>query len=157
MAYKKKTWSEKLNNSKDLPKVIKIEGKMSKHWGTGTLVVPAPMEVNDLMKQVPKGKLITINEIRESLAKKHKATIGCPITTGIFSCIAARVADEEIGKGKKNVTPYWRTLKSDGTLSEKYPGGTQAQKSLLEAEGHKIVPKGKKWVVRDFKKSLAKI
>ena len=76
MGKKKKSWSEKLNDSKDLPKVVEIEGKMSKKWGEGTCIIPAPLEVNEIMGKVPKGKLITINEIREILAKKHKATFG---------------------------------------------------------------------------------
>ena len=62
-------------NSKDLPRVEKIDKKKSKRWGTGTFVIPAPIEVDEIMRKVPKGKLITIAEIRQILAKKHKATI----------------------------------------------------------------------------------
>ena len=91
---KKTSWQEKLADSKDLPRVEKIDEKKSKRWGTGTFVIPAPIEVDEIMRKVPKGKLITINEIRQILAKKHNATIGCPITTGIFSWIAANAADE---------------------------------------------------------------
>jgi alkylated DNA nucleotide flippase Atl1 len=154
---KKKTWSEKLQDSKGLPKVEKITGKMSKRWGTGTVVIPAPMEVNEIMRKVPEGKLTTINDIRAVLAKKHKATIGCPITTGIFAWVAANAAEEERAKGEKDITPYWRVLKAGGVINEKYPGGVDAQKKLLEKEGHKIVQKGKKHVVSDYEKSLAKI
>ena len=57
-----------------------------------------------------------INQIREKLAKRHKATIGCPITTGIFASIAARAAAEELAEGKKHITPYWRTLKIKGEI-----------------------------------------
>jgi hypothetical protein len=80
-----KSWSEKLKDDKDLPKIERITDKMSKKWGTGTVVIPAPIEVDDIMERVPKGKLTTINEIRATLAKKHNAIIGCPITTGIFA------------------------------------------------------------------------
>ncbi len=76
MAYKKKSWREKLADSKDLPRVEPIPEKMSAQWGTGTLVIPAPVEVDEIMKRVPEGKLITVNEIRGILAKKHGATIG---------------------------------------------------------------------------------
>jgi len=31
---KKKSWSEKLRDSRDLPKVKEIAGKMSKRWGS---------------------------------------------------------------------------------------------------------------------------
>lgn len=76
MGYKKKTWTEKLNDDKDLPRVVEINEKMSKAWGTGTCVIPAPREVNEIMRMVPKGRVITINQIRSVLAKRHKASIG---------------------------------------------------------------------------------
>ncbi|HMJ89771.1 MAG TPA: hypothetical protein VK530_08135 [Candidatus Acidoferrum sp.] len=77
----RKSWREKLADSKELPKVAKIEGKLSTRWGTGTMVVPAPTEVDDLMRCVPKGKLTTINELCGALAKKHGVNIARPITT----------------------------------------------------------------------------
>ena len=154
MPTKKKSWMEKLADSKDLPKVEKITDKMSKRWGTGTVVVPAPMEVDEMMRKVPDGKLATINEIREALAKKHRATIGCPMTTGIFAWIAAHAAEEQRQEGEKDITPYWRTLKSGGVINAKYPGGVEGQKKLLEREGHKVVQKGKKCIVADYEKTL---
>ena len=150
----RKSWQEKLADSKDLPKVIEINEKMSKRWGTGTCIIPAPKEVDEIMRKVPKGKLITINEIREILAKKHGASIGCPITTGIFAWVAAHAAVEATLEGKKNTTPYWRTLKTGGIINEKYPGGVQDQKKFLEKEGHKVVPKGKNSIVVDYEKCL---
>jgi alkylated DNA nucleotide flippase Atl1 len=151
----KKTWCEKLQDSKDLPRVEKITRGMRRKWGTGTIVIPAPMEVDNLMKEVPKGKLTTINHIREALAKKHNATIGCPITTGIFASIAAHAAEEEKQKGLSSITPYWRTLKAGGVINEKYPGGAEEQSRLLTKEGHKVAQKGNKCVVVGYEKSLA--
>jgi len=153
----RKSWTEKLKDSKDLPKVEKITDKMSKRWGTGTVVIPAPTEVDEIMRRIPEGKIITINEIRATLAKKHKATIGCPITTGIFAWVAANAAEEQRQKGKSSITPYWRTLKTGGIINPKYPGGVEAQKKLLEKEGHKVVQKGKRHIVIDYEKSLAKL
>ncbi len=157
MPKKRKSWQEKLADSKGLPKVEKITDKMSNRWGTGTVVIPAPKEVDEIMKKVPKGKLIAINGIREKLAEKHGATIACPITTGIFAWVAAHAAEEAAAEGKKNITPYWRTLKTGGVINEKYPGGVDAQKKLLEKEGHKVIQKGKKYVVVDFEKYLVKL
>ena len=157
MPTRKKSWTEKLADSKDLPKVEKITEKMSKRWGTGTVVIPAPMEVDEMMRRVSQGKLATINEIRSALAKKHRATIGCPFTTGIFAWIAANAAEEEREKGKENITPYWRTLKAGGVINPKYPGGVEGQKKLLEKEGHKVIQKGKKYIVADYEKSLIKL
>ncbi len=156
MGYKKKSWREKLADSKGFPRVEPITEKMSMRWGTGTIVIPSPTEVDEIMKRVPNGKLITVNEIRSTLAKKHGATIGCPITTGIFAMIAAHAAREELEEGKTGVTPYWRTLKSDGAINPKYPGGTEEQKARLESEGHKVIRKGKKYLVEGYEKHLIK-
>ena len=156
MAKMRKSWQEKLADSKDLPRVVEITGKMSKRWGTGTVVIPAPIEVDEIMKKVLKGKLITINQIREIVARKHGATIGCPLTTGIFARIAAEAAEEAAAEGKKDITPYWRTLKAGGELNPKYPGGVEAQATHLREEGHTIeLSKGKKPPrVKDFEKAL---
>ena len=127
---------------------------MRKRWGTGTIVIPAPKEVDEIMKKVPRGRLTTINEIRARLAKKHGATIGCPITTGIFAWIAAHAAKEAAEAGEKDLNPYWRTLKTGGIVNEKYPGGVEAQKKTLEEEGHRFIQKGKQVRVLDFEKYL---
>lgn len=156
MASKKKSWQEKLHNSKDLPKVVQLDVRQVKKWGKGTMAIPSPMEVNGFMKNVPAGKIITINKIRQKLAQKHKASIGCPITTGIFAWIAAHAAEEAAMQGEKNITPYWRTLKEGGVINEKYPGGIEKQVGLLKSEGHQIIQKGNKWIVEDWEKSLVK-
>lgn len=153
----RKSWREKLADDKGLPKVGKITGKMRTWWGTGTMVIPAPIEVDAIMKKVPAGKLITINEIRELLAKRHKVDIACPITTGIFAWIAAHAAAEEEADGKKGITPYWRTLKTGGDLNPKYPGGVAALQMRLEAEGHRVIAKGKRLRVADYETRLAKL
>lgn len=150
----RKTWQQKLADAKGLPRVEPITSRMSRRWGSGTVVIAAPVEVDSLMKRVPSGKVTSINELRAALAKKHNATIACPITTGIFAWIAAYAAEESAAAGAKRITPYWRTLKSGGELNPRYPGGVQAIRRHLTAEGHKIVRRGSKYFVADFEKSL---
>ena len=159
MAKAKKTWQEKLDDDQGLPKVEPITDKMSQRWGTGTVCIPAPREVNEIMRRVPRGRLITINLIREIVAIKHGATIGCPITTGIFAWVAAHAAEEAAARGETDITPYWRTLKSGGELNEKYPGGTESQAARLQAEGHTIEPaKGKRPPrVKDYEQALVEV
>jgi alkylated DNA nucleotide flippase Atl1 len=149
---KRLSWSEKLDRDEGFPKVVPIGPSMTAQWGTGTMVIPAPREVDEIMKRIPAGKLITINEIRAVLARRHGATIGCPMTTGIFAWIAANAAAERRGPG---TTSYWRTLKTGGFLNEKYPGGVSAQKSKLEEEGHRVIQRGKRYVVADYENCLA--
>jgi hypothetical protein len=59
-------------------------------------------------------------------------------------------------EGKKDITPYWRTLKVGGALNEKYPGGVETQAARLQAEGHTIeMGKDKKpRKVKDFEQAL---
>jgi 6-O-methylguanine DNA methyltransferase, DNA binding domain len=143
--YQRKSWREKLADSKGLPRVTEVTGKMIKRFGMGTLVIPAPMEVDELMRRVPKGRVTTINELRQALAHKHRTDFACPMVTGIFAWIAAHAAEEAATEGKKRITPYWRTLKANGELNTKYPGGAAAQAKRLRAEGVAIEPgRGKK-------------
>lgn len=150
----KKSWREKLADNKGLPKVAGITGAMSKRWGTGRMVIPAPLEVDGLMRQVPKGRLATINELRAVLAVRHRASLACPITTGIFSWIAAHAAAEAAAEGAKRITPYWRILKTGGEINPKYPGGVKGISRRLRAEGHQVIQKGKRFLVRDYQRAL---
>jgi|SRR5271170_4081547 len=155
MAAKRKTWREKLADDKGFPKVCVIDAAKSKRWGTGTFGIPAPKEVDELMRRMPKGKLTTIDQLRQTLATRHGATIACPITTGIFAWIAAHAAAEAQAAKEKNTTPFWRTLKTGGELNPKYPGSIPLLKKKLSAEGHKVKQKGKRFFVEKFDKSLA--
>jgi hypothetical protein len=164
VAYRKKTWKEKLEDHPDLPKILKFDpkfpcgkalAKMGSKRGDSVVLAPGPA-VDRIMKGVPKGKLITLDGICRRLARMYEVDYCCTLTTGIFVMTAARAAEDLREKGRKRVTLYWRTLKMDGVLNEKYPGGAVAQKRRLEEEGHKILRKGKRCVVEDWSKSVVK-
>jgi len=138
MAYQRKTWREKLADDKGLPRVFQIQPRQQKRWGKGTMAIPAPREVDALIRKIRKGRTATVNDLRIAVAKKHRATIGCPITTGIFSWIAAHAAAEDETAGRKRITPWWRVLKEGGKLNPKFPGGIAEQTRRLRAEGHTI-------------------
>jgi alkylated DNA nucleotide flippase Atl1 len=150
----KKTWREKLADDKGLPKVCDVRAGRGVRSGEGRMVIAAPREVDALMRQVPKGRVVTINELRAALAKKHQADFTCPITTGIFSWIAAHAAAEDESEGKKRITPFWRTLKMGGEVNPKYPGGVVALTKRLRMEGHQIITKGKRTLVAHYEKKL---
>ncbi len=124
--------------------------------GHGKMLIPRPIDVDALMRKVEKGKLVTVDQIRARLAKDCLADFTCPLTTGIFMRIAAEAAEEDLKRGEKRITPYWRVVKADGSLNEKFPGGVAAQATHLKEEGHTILPaKGKKPPkVKDFEKVL---
>ena len=154
---KRKSFREKLTDDKDLPVVKEIPPQVAARWGVeGTMVIPAPREVDALMRRVPRGRVTTVNRIRAALAAKHGTTIACPVTTGIFASIAAHAAAEDEAEGRARVTPYWRLLKEGGELNPKYPGGLAGQKKRLTAEGHKVVAQRKRMFVAEFERRLAK-
>lgn len=154
MANIKRTWRDKLFAKDALPKIETVSDKTNTHRGSETMVIPAPVEVDQIMWMVPRGKLITINKIREVIARRHEASTACPVATGMSAWIAAQAAAEDEAEGRNRVTPYWRTLKKDGELNPSYPGGLEEQKARLEAEGHLIVRKGRKLIVQDYECAL---
>lgn len=154
----RKSWKEKLHNQ-DHSKIIEIPARMAKRFGSGTMLIPKPLDVDALIKKAGRGKLLTVSEIRSKLARDNKVDTTCPLTTGIFVRIAAEAAEEELREGKKRVTPYWRVIRDDGSLNEKFPGGVNAQAKRLKEEGHSISPgRGNRPPkLQDFEKSLTRL
>ena len=136
----KKDFNAMLNDSKDMPKVqIITDEKSIEKYGGDRMYFAPPIACDEVMKKIPYGKLITVGEIRDYFARKSGADFTEPITAGIFVSIAAWASYQ------RNIdeTPYWRTLKANGELNPKYPGGVESQKKLLESEGHTIIQKGR--------------
>jgi len=158
----KKTWQEKLRDKASLPKVLRLKKsfpcynavhKMGAKVGDRVVLANAS-EVVEIMKQVPRGRLTTIVEICKKIAKQHRVKACCSLTTGIFIMTAANAAEEAKKEGKSLGIPYWRTLKADGFLNPKYPGGQEGHRKLLEREGLRVVRKGNNLLVEDFQEHL---
>lgn len=150
----KKDFNAMLHDSKDMPKFQTITDRKSiEKYGGSTMYFAPPIDYDRVMRQVPPGKVITVGKIREHFAKLNGADFTEPITAGIFVSIAAWASYQRSG----DETPYWRTLKANGELNEKYPGGAALQKEKLEAEGHTILQKGRKnirYYVKDYESAL---
>lgn len=151
---KKKDFNKMLKDNKDMPKIITItdEQSIKKYGGTKMFFAP-PIAYDEVMKKIPYGKLITVGEIRKYFAKQNRADFTDPITAGIFTSIVAWASDQR----DHDETPYWRTLKNNGELNTKYPGGIELQKKKLTQEGHTIIQKGRtniKYYVKDYEKSM---
>ena len=156
MAKGAKSWREKLENpGQGLPKVVTGPPKWEKRFGGRRVLVATPLLVSGVIQKVEPGKLITLGQIREHLAEDFQADATCPLTTGIFMRIVSEVAEEDLRIGKQKVTPYWRVVRSDGSLNEKFPGGARAQAARLRKEGHAIEEgRGKRLRVKDFGRAL---
>ncbi|MFQ8667099.1 MGMT family protein [Anaerostipes caccae] len=150
----KKDFNKMLYEDKGMPKIQIVTDEVTiKRYGGERMYFAPPVTYDEVMKKIPCGKVITVGAIRDYLAKKNDADFTDPITAGIFVSIAAWASCQR----SENETPYWRTLKARGELNPKYPGGIEAQKERLEAEGHTIVQRGRKnikYYVQDYENVL---
>jgi len=153
----KKSWREKLAAYKHLPQIKPIPEKMRKRHGEGTILIPHPLEVDAAIKCLQEHQLATITQISNSLAQGHGTTIGCTVTTGIFAWIVAHAAHEAELDGEVKFAPYWRLIKAGGELNPKYPGGIENLIPRLEAEGHTVVQKGRRFFVENYEQKLIKV
>lgn len=147
----RKDFNAMLRDSKDMPKIQIITDQASiKRYGGERMYFAPPMAYDAIMKRVPAGQVITTGNIRDYLARQNGADFTEALSAGCFVSIAAWASHQRQGEAP---TPYWRTLKAGGELNPKYPGGVQAQKEKLEAEGHIILTRGRsniKYFVKDY-------
>ena len=150
----KKDFNAMLHDSKGMPRMQEITdaASIAKYGGRRMLLAP-PLDYDALMRQVSPGRLTTVGLLRQQLAERYGADFTDPITAGIFVSIAAWAAAQR----GDDAFPWWRTLRAEGELNPKYPGGIAAQQALLEAEGHRIVRRGRtnlRYYAADYRQYL---
>lgn len=153
------TWHDKLEEfHPNHGKILPVPARMRSSVGAGTMVIPKPLDVEAAMRSVKRGRLMTQSQLRDRLAKKGGADYACPLTTGIFVRVVAEAAEEDARAGKKRITPYWRTIRDDGSLNEGFPGGAAAQAARLRAEGFRIQRsvRSRKVRVKDYEQALVR-
>jgi len=150
----KKDFNAMLQDSKDMPKLqIVTDPKTIEKYGGSRMFFAPPLAYDALMRRVPAGRVVTVGSLRDYLARQSGADFTEPITAGIFVSIAAWASYQR----PDDPTPYWRTLKANGELNAKYPGGIEAQREKLEAEGHTVIQKGRtniRYYVKDYENAL---
>jgi len=147
----KLTWSEKM-------KEVKGDMEKKKMTNKGLMYISSPREIENIIRKIPKGKLITTEIVIKNITSKNKVDFTCPLTSGIFISICANYAEEEIEKGvsKDKVVTYWRVIKPKGFLYDKYLGTKSKQEKYLKEEGYKLIDSGTKKgkMVKDYDKFL---
>jgi alkylated DNA nucleotide flippase Atl1 len=138
----KKPWAEKMKYPAE-PVIEVLNEQKGPAYLAGRMLIGTPMAIDEIVKGIPKGELMTAGKLRAIMADKFNADYACPMTTGIFLRIAAEYANEQMNNGVKSVTPFWRVIRDDGSLIDKLPGGIEHQAELLAKEGFTFVPKGK--------------
>lgn len=150
-------WRKKMERPAQPQIVEQVPANGPKSFGTGSMVIVTPMLIDGLVRQIPLGELTTIGELRKKFAQQFETDTTCPLTTGIFLRIVAENAEEERNNGRADITPYWRVVRDDGTMIDKFPGGIPQQAENLKNEGFEILVTGRrgtKLVVNNFKSHL---
>ncbi len=138
-------------------KAFPIPPAMRRSLGEGTMIVPRPLDVEAMMRVPRKGKVITTGEIRRALARRADVDACCPLTTGIFARLAAEAAEEDAAAGRKRVTPWWRTVRDDGSMNDRFPGGGLVQARRLRREGVQFAPGKGKLRIRDLERRCTSV
>ena len=139
------TFREKILSKHDLPKIKKAP----KTWGGGSMLIPHPASVMNLIDLIPKKQILDIVTFRSILALQHDVDICCPLTTGIF--VKHVVQGYQEGSIR---TPYWRVFKAKGELDEKFPGGIDSHKDQLICDGLSVIQKRNKHYVETYRDFL---
>lgn len=143
----KKSWRSKIENTHP-PKIEEIPPNWEKSMGKGMMVIANPKLFKDVVEMIPRGHVVTMSDIRAKFAHDFKVQGCCPLTTGIFLRIVAEAAEEARDEGReKDICPYWRVVRDDGSFIEKFPGGPAAQIEKLQAEKIPVHQVKKKLVV----------
>jgi len=109
-----KTWSEKFNDPRPhqvKPAPLDIAGMKKGE----IMLIPSPKIIDAFIRTIPKGIGMDVPTLRKKLAKKYKAQVTCPITTGFHLRAVAENALEAKAHGAKlaEITPFWRVLDQD--------------------------------------------
>lgn len=149
-----KDFNAMLRDSKDMPRIqILTDPASIRRYGGERMYFAPPIAYDAAMRRVPRGRLATVGAIRAWFARQAGADFTDPITAGIFVSIAAWASEQRA----EDPTPYWRTLKANGELNPKYPGGVEAQRAKLEAEGHTVLCRGRtnlRYYVQNYEAAL---
>jgi hypothetical protein len=136
MAYKRKTWHEKMNTGME-PEVKKVDKKFADIPGGATMLIATPEIVDTYIRNIPEGTRTSLQQMRKDLAAEYHAEYCCPVTSGIFLRIVAEAAHEDhlAGKPLKKITPFWRMMDGKAPVVKKLTFGTGFIKEQCVKEG----------------------
>ncbi len=119
-----KTAVEKLQSAGPA-QVHVLDAKKAARFRADSMLIPSPWELRDAIEAIPKGEVRTMKQVRQQLADAANAGVTCPMVAGIFWRLLAEVYPE---------LPWWRVT-ADGKPNPKLPGGAEAHRAKLAAEG----------------------
>lgn len=113
-------------------KIVSIPQKMEKYYGKGTMLHPELDRVRELVNQIPRGKVATIDLLAKKMADDVGADVTCPMRTGNAIKRLAGDFHEELN----DPTPFWRVIRTDKALVK--TGAYDFCAAKLEEEGFEL-------------------
>lgn len=104
-------WTQKLHANPE-PEIRPMpKDRIGLHKGDLCLL-PSARLVDDFIRAIPKGRSVSILELRARLARQYKAEGTCPVYLGYHLRTVAEAACEARDRGARpsQITPVWRVL-----------------------------------------------
>lgn len=132
----KKSWTEKLQSSRPhevKPAPMDIAGMKKGE----IMLIPSPAIVDAFIREIPAGKSMDVKTLRQKLARKYKAEVTCPITTGFHLRTVAEASLEahQQGAALDEITPFWRVLDEQAPTTAKLSCGAAFVAKRRRQEG----------------------
>lgn len=136
MAYKRKSWAEKMNPNAQ-HKVEKADKAFAGIPEGSKMLIATPLIVDEYVKSIPEGSEGSLQQMRKDLAAEYNAAYTCPITSGIFLRIVAENAYEQLQQGKpiEEIAPFWRIIDLKSPTAKKLTFGTDFLIAQRKKEG----------------------
>jgi hypothetical protein len=133
---RKKSWTEKFQSSRPhevKPAPMDIAGMKKGE----IMLIPSPAIVARFIAGIPAGESMDVKTFRRRLARRYKAEVACPITTGFHLRTVAEAALEarKQGKALADITPFWRVLDAEAPTTAKLSCGIAFVARLRRQEG----------------------
>ena len=116
------------------PKIVDIPTKMEKFYGKGKMLHPTVEEIEEIIKTIPKGYVVTIDAIAKRLAKTFNTDVTCPMRTGNA---IKRISERYSSTNINYKIPFWRVIRSDMQVVKTKNHEFWASK--IEDEGFKLL------------------
>jgi len=104
-------WTAKLNQDPE-PVVKRMPATRAGMKKGDLILLPSARLVDDFIRAIPRGKSVSLLDLRATMARRHKADGTCPVYLGYRLRTVAEAAFEALERGAKlnQITPIWRVL-----------------------------------------------
>jgi hypothetical protein len=131
-----KTWLDKLQAAAQ-PVVKPAPMDFAGMKAGQVMLIPTPRLIDEFVSKLPAGKSMDLKALRLALAKKHRAEVTCPVTTGFHLRVVAEAAYEKhrLGVSLTDITPFWRVIDAKTPMTKKLACGSEFVRERRMAEG----------------------